>query len=115
MDNVAAARYLLAKKKDMKAIPGINQNYAWGQDSWRDFVGAMKVLAPKAEVDKELFPEAFRRRIRRGNFDAAHLEFEALHSSFWDGDLEASSIRSRRAGLTSACPYRRPSNRRSGA
>jgi branched-chain amino acid transport system substrate-binding protein len=37
MDNVGAARYLLAKLKDVKRFSGINQNYAWGQDSWRDF------------------------------------------------------------------------------
>ena len=40
MDNVAAARYLLAKKKNITSYSGINQNYAWGQDSWRDFIGA---------------------------------------------------------------------------
>ena len=59
MDNTGAARYLLAKKKDITLYSGINQNYAWGQDSWRDFVGTMGVLAPKAKVDKELFPKLF--------------------------------------------------------
>jgi len=59
MDNVAAARYVLDKKKNITAFSGINQNYAWGQDSWRDFVLAMKALAPKATVDKELFPKLF--------------------------------------------------------
>src|SRR3979409_290585 len=54
MDNVGAARYLLAKHKDVAVYSGINQNYAWGQASWRDFVGGMKVLAPKAAVEKEL-------------------------------------------------------------
>ena len=32
--NVSAARYLTAKMKDkVKGFAGINQNYAWGQDS----------------------------------------------------------------------------------
>ena len=44
MDNVGAAHYVKAKTPDLKVYSGINQNYAWGQDSWRDFVGAMKVL-----------------------------------------------------------------------
>ena len=61
MDNTAAARYLLAKKKDITLFSGINQNYAWGQDSWRDFVGAMNVLAPKAEGRQGAVPEAVRR------------------------------------------------------
>ena len=59
MDNVAAARYTVDRKKDITVYSGINQNYAWGQDSWRDFVLAMKTLAPKANVDKELFPKLF--------------------------------------------------------
>src|ERR1700754_1267261 len=32
MDNTGAARYLLAKKKDVTLYSSINQNYAWGQD-----------------------------------------------------------------------------------
>ena len=56
MDSVGAALYVKDVKPGVKSIAGINQNYAWGQDSWRDFVGAMKVLAPKAEADKVLFP-----------------------------------------------------------
>ena len=40
MDNVAAARYVLGKIKNLTLYSGINQNYAWGQDSWRDFQGA---------------------------------------------------------------------------
>src|ERR1700721_2266886 len=59
MDNVAAARYLLAKKSDITSYSGINQNYAWGQDSWRDFAATMQVLAPKVTVDKSLFPKLF--------------------------------------------------------
>ena len=74
MDNVAAARYLLAKKPDITSYSGINQNYAWGQDSWRDFAGAMQVLAPKVTVDKVAFSEAVRGRIRRGDFDAADVK-----------------------------------------
>jgi len=74
MDNVGAARYLLAKHKDVALYSGINQNYAWGQDSWRDFVGAMKVLAPKAAVDKELFPKLFAGEYGAENLDPADVE-----------------------------------------
>lgn len=59
MDNVAAAKYVLGKIKDVSVYSGINQNYAWGQDSWRDFNLAMKTLAPKATADKVLFPKLF--------------------------------------------------------
>jgi branched-chain amino acid transport system substrate-binding protein len=105
MDNVAAARYTVDRKKDIATYSGINQNYAWGQDSWRDFVLAMKTLAPKATVDKELFPKLF-----AGEFGA---EISALltsrsqiiHSSFYDGDLEAFIFQSTARALPQRMPY----------
>jgi branched-chain amino acid transport system substrate-binding protein len=105
MDNVAAARYTVDRKKDITVYSGINQNYAWGQDSWRDFVLAMKTLAPKATVDKELFPKLF-----AGEFGA---EISALltsrsqiiHSSFYDGDLEAFLFQSNARALPQRMPY----------
>ena len=99
MDNVAAAHYVLKKLPELASFSGINQNYAWGQDSWRDFVAAMKTLAPKAAVDKELLPKLF-----AGEFGA---EISALlttnskvvHSSFWDGDLESFIVQNGARGL----------------
>ena len=42
-NNVSAALYVSQKLgKDIKGYIGLNQNYAWGQDSWRDFSLAMK-------------------------------------------------------------------------
>ena len=104
MDNVAAAKYVLDKKKDITVYSGINQNYAWGQDSWRDFNLTMKHLAPKATVDKVLFPKLF-----AGEFGA---EISALltsrsqiiHSSFFDGDLEAFIYQSAARGLPQRIP-----------
>ena len=43
---VGAALYVKDAKPGVKSIAGINQNYAWGQDSWGDFEAAMKVLVP---------------------------------------------------------------------
>jgi branched-chain amino acid transport system substrate-binding protein len=59
MDNVAAAKYVLGRFKNLTVYSGINENYAWGQDSWRDFRLAMKDLDPKVTVDEELFPKLF--------------------------------------------------------
>jgi branched-chain amino acid transport system substrate-binding protein len=99
MDNVAAARYTVDKKKDVTLYSGINQNYAWGQDSWKDFVLAMKTLAPKAAVEKELFPKLF-----AGEFGAEvsallTSRVQVLHSSFWNGDLEGFVIQASARGL----------------
>jgi branched-chain amino acid transport system substrate-binding protein len=89
MDNVAAARYLLARKPDLTSYSGINQNYAWGQDSWRDFVGAMQVLAPKVTVDKALFPKLFAGEYGAEISTLLTSKSQVLHTSFYDGDLEA--------------------------
>ena len=89
IDNVGAARYLLAKKPDVASYSGINQNYAWGQDSWRDFTGAMQVLAPKVTVDKSLFPKLFAGEYGAEISTLLTSNSPVLHTSFYDGDLEA--------------------------
>jgi branched-chain amino acid transport system substrate-binding protein len=104
MDNVGAARYLLAKKKDISLYSGLNQNYAWGQDSWRDFVGAMKVLAPQAKVDKELFPKLFAGEYGAEISTLLTSKSQALHTSFWDGDLEGFIYQEQARGLDKRMP-----------
>jgi branched-chain amino acid transport system substrate-binding protein len=104
MDNTGAARYLLAKKKDVTLYSGINQNYAWGQDSWRDFVSTMGVLAPKAKVDKELFPKLFAGEFGAEISTLLTSKSQALHSSFWDGDLEGFIYQSEARGLSKRMP-----------
>jgi branched-chain amino acid transport system substrate-binding protein len=99
MDNVAAARYILAKKKNLKSYSGINQNYAWGQDSWRDFVAAMKVLAPSVAVDKVLFPKLFAGEYGAEVSTLLTSKSQVLHSSFYDGDLEAFIYQEQARGL----------------
>jgi branched-chain amino acid transport system substrate-binding protein len=104
MDNTAAARYLVAKKKDIALFSGINQNYAWGQDSWRDFVGAMTALAPKAKVDKELMPKLFQGEYGAEISTLLTSKSQAVHTSFWDGDLESFIIQSGARGLSKRMP-----------
>jgi len=89
MDNVAAARYVLAKVKNLKSYSGINQNYAWGQDSWRDFTNTMKLLAPKVKVDKVLFPKLFAGEYGAEISTLLTSDSQVLHTSFFDGDLES--------------------------
>ena len=44
MDNIAGALYLKRKGITPKKIAAINQNYAWGQDSWADFKGSIDIF-----------------------------------------------------------------------
>ncbi len=99
MDGVGAARYLVAKKKNLTSFSGINQNYAWGQDSWRDFAGAMKVLAPKATADKVLFPKLFAGEYGAEISTLLTSKSQAVHTSFWNGDLESFTYQQSARGL----------------
>jgi len=49
MDAVAGALYLLENRPGMKSYGGINQNYAYGQDSWADFTVRAGDFGPSAE------------------------------------------------------------------
>jgi branched-chain amino acid transport system substrate-binding protein len=104
MDNVAAARYILGKKKNLTTYSGINQNYAWGQDSWRDFDGALKVLAPKAKADKVLFPKLFAGEYGAEISTLLTSKSDVLHTSFFDGDLEAFIYQEQARGLDKRMP-----------
>ncbi|MEY2669378.1 MAG: hypothetical protein RJA59_2016, partial [Pseudomonadota bacterium] len=89
MDNVAAALYVTEMLPKAKKIAGINQNYAWGQDSWNDFEGSMQVLRPGTQVTTSQMP-----KLLAGQYGAEISALMAgspdvIHSSFWGGDLDA--------------------------
>ena len=99
MDNVAAARYLLDIGAKVGSVVGINQNYAWGQDSWNDFKAAIQTLKPDAKILTEQFP-----KLGAGQYGAEISALlvanaDVIHSSFWGGDMEAFVLQARSRGL----------------
>lgn len=87
LDSVAAAKYVLSIKPNVKTIAGINQDYAWGRDSWETFRRAMQKLKPDVQVAAELWP-----KLLSGEYSAEISRLlvakpDVIHSSFWDGDL----------------------------
>jgi len=99
IDSIGLARYLLKVRPNVRTIAGLNQNYAWGQDSWNTFRDALLKLKPDVKVVSEQFPKLF-----AGEFSteisallAARPEF--IHSSFWGGDLEGFTIQMTPRGL----------------
>ncbi|MEQ8604195.1 MAG: ABC transporter substrate-binding protein [Marivibrio sp.] len=99
MDNVSMARYLKARGVDVDSIAGLNQDYAWGHDSWRDFTAAMDQLYPEAEVVAELFP-AFGAGQYGTEISALMRErADVVHSSNWGGDLQSFILQSMPRGL----------------
>lgn len=98
--NVSAAHYVAKKYANKKGFTGLNQNYAWGQDSWRDFDLAIKVLMPKMkEVGKPQFPKLFSGQYGTEISALLRARADVIHSSFWGGDLEALLLQGNARGL----------------
>jgi branched-chain amino acid transport system substrate-binding protein len=99
MDNVALARYLKAKNVKIETFNMINQDYAWGQDSKKDFTLSMEKLYPGAKPGEDQLP-----KFGAGQYGT---EISALmakpadvtHSSLWGGDLQAFVLQAAPRGL----------------
>ncbi len=99
MDNVGAARYIVETMPNVASIAGINQNYAWGQDSWRDFSLSMNTLKKEVTTASEQFPKIFAGQYGSEISALLNAKPEVVHSSFWGGDLEAMIIQGSGRGL----------------
>jgi len=99
MDAVGAAMYLAETRPDLKSVAGINQNYAYGQDSWRDFEAALKVLRPEVDIVASHMP-----KFGAGQYGAeisalAQARPQVIHSSFWGSDLDSFLTQAKPRGL----------------
>jgi branched-chain amino acid transport system substrate-binding protein len=99
MDNVAAALYALERNPKIRSIAGINQNYAWGQDSWADFEAAMKALKPGIEVKTSQMTKLFAGQFGAEISTLLSSGADLVHSSFWGGDLEGLVLQGAPRGL----------------
>jgi branched-chain amino acid transport system substrate-binding protein len=99
MDNVAAALYALERNPNIRSIAGINQNYAWGQDSWADFEAAMKALKPGIEVKTSQMTKLFAGQFGAEISTLLSSGADLVHSSFWGGDLEGLVLQGAPRGL----------------
>ena len=95
-DSLAAAKYIADEyfkgkvSTSDKMYTGINQNYAWGQDSYKFFKLGMAQYMPSAVgSSKPQFPKLFSGQygseISALSLDKAKI----VHTSFWNGDFEA--------------------------
>lgn len=99
MDNVAAARYLEQQGVSLKSIAGINQNYAWGQDSWRDFSESVAQIDTAAALATEQFPKIYAGQYGSEISALLTSKPDVVHSSFWGGDMEAFIIQGSARGV----------------
>ena len=99
MDNVGAARYVVETMGDVSTIGGINQNYAWGQDSWRDFSLSVAALKDSVTETETQFPKIFAGQYGSEISALLNAKPDVVHSSLWGGDLEALIIQGSGRGL----------------
>ncbi|MFC3126055.1 ABC transporter substrate-binding protein [Pseudoroseomonas globiformis] len=86
---LSALLYLLKAKPDLRSLAVVNQDYAWGRDSWDIFRTGLQALKPGVRVAAELFPRFgatdFSTEITR----LLALRPDVIFSTLWGGDLDA--------------------------
>jgi branched-chain amino acid transport system substrate-binding protein len=92
--------YLLKTKPDFKTIAVVNQDYAWGRDSWAIFSTALKAMKPDVEIVAEFFP-----KFGAADFSTEISRLQALRpdvilSTSWGGDLDTFVRQASQRGLT---------------
>ena len=96
---VATVVYLLKVKPDFKTIAVVNQDYAYGRDSWEIFRNVLLTLKPDTKIVAELFPKFgaadFSTEITR----LQALKPEVILSTSWGGDLDTFVRQSAQRGL----------------
>lgn len=88
IDALGIARYVLAIKPDLKTIAGINQDYAWGRDSWATFSDTILRLKPDVRIVDALWPKLFAGDYSTEITKLLAAKPEVIFSSLWGGDLE---------------------------
>jgi branched-chain amino acid transport system substrate-binding protein len=99
MDNVALTRYLKAKSIKVDSFNMINQDYAWGQDSKKDFTLSMQQLYPSAKPGEDQLPKFGAGQYGTEISALMAKPAEVTHSSLWGGDLQAFILQAGPRGL----------------
>jgi branched-chain amino acid transport system substrate-binding protein len=97
---VASVLYLLRTRPDFKTIAVVNQDYAYGRDSWELFRNTLLALKPDTKIVAELFP-----KFGATDFSTEVSRLQALRpdvilSTSWGGDLDTFMRQAAQRGLT---------------
>ncbi|MET0509427.1 MAG: ABC transporter substrate-binding protein [Burkholderiaceae bacterium] len=102
---VATVIYLLRTKPKFSTIAVVNQDYAWGRDSWEIFLNTLKALKPDVKVVAEMFP-----KLGASDFSTEISRLQALRpdvilSTSWGGDLDTFVRQAGQRGLLQASTF----------
>lgn len=99
MDNVSMVRYLKSRKIPVSTYSMINQDYAWGQDSRKDFMLSMANLYPEAKPAVDQLPKFGAGQYGTEISALMSQPADLIHSSLWGGDLQAFILQSGPRGM----------------
>lgn len=99
MEMVAAVLHLLRTKPDFQTVAVVNQDYAWGRDSWEIFRNTLQALKPGVRIVAEMFP-----KFGAVDFSTEVTRLQALRpdvilSTSWGGDLDTFVRQASQRGL----------------
>lgn len=105
MEMVAAVMHLLRTKPNFKTLAVVNQDYAWGRDSWEIFQSTLKALKPDVKIVAELFP-----KFGATDFSTEVTRLQALRpdvvlSTAWGGDLDTFLRQASQRGLLKSSQF----------
>jgi len=96
---LAPLAYLLKANPDFKTIAVVNQDYAWGRDSWEIFSNALKTQRPDVKVVAELFPAFGAADFSTEVSRLQALKPDVILSTSWGGDLDTFVRQAKQRGL----------------
>lgn len=96
---VATVLYLLKQKPDMKSIAVVNQDYAWGRDSWELFRNTLLAMKPDVKIVAEMFPKFGATDYSTEISRLQALRPEVILSTAWGGDLDTFVRQAAQRGL----------------
>ena len=96
---VASVIYLLKINPNFKTIAVVNQDYAWGRDSWEIFRNTLFALKPDVKVVGEFFPKFGSSDFSTEVSRLSALKPDVILSTSWGGDLDTFVRQSAQRGL----------------
>jgi len=99
IEMLSTVLYLLKTKPDMKTIAVMNQDYAWGRDSWELFRNALLALKPDVKIVAELFPKFGATDYSTEISRLQALRPDVILSTSWGGDLDTFVRQASQRGL----------------
>ena len=102
---LASVLYLLKTRPDFETIAVVNQDYAWGRDSWDIFSTALAAMKPDVRVVGEFFPAFGAPDYSTEISRLQALRPDVILSTSWGGDLDTFVRQSAQRGLMNVSTF----------